>query len=206
MPVLLSLLCAASVQAFSYSVLMMPNEAKMCFYVNVKEPRVPLHVYYSINEAKLNAQDGKLLDLHLTGPRGEVIRSVEKKATGDFTVEVQEAGEYAACFYHVDSPSRKTLDVDFSLGRSEAAKQEAAKNPTAPLEEANEKLATNLEDLLQSFRYLKNRERRNKETVETTHSRIVLMSVLEMLLILGMSCLQVFVMRMLFAPSRRPRV
>lgn len=202
---LFSLLLGAA-HAFSYSVLLMPNEAKMCFFVKVKEPRVPLHVYYSINEAKLNAQDGKLLDLHLTGPRGEIIRSVEKKGSGDFTVEVSDPGEYSACFYHVDSPSRKILDVDFSLGRSAAAKQEAAKNPTAPLEEANEKLATNLEDLLQSFRYLKNRERRNKETVEETHSRIVFLSVLEILIILGMSLLQVIVMRMLFAPSRRPRV
>ena len=181
------------------------SDPKHCFYLRVKEPNTPIHIYYSINEAKLTSQDGKLLDFHLTGVRGEIIQSVPSKATSELTVDAREPGEYAACFYHKDA-TRKIINVDFTEGRSPQEKAAAAKSPTRDLEESNEKLSKNLEDLLQSFRYLKNRERRNMETVEETHGRILFMSILEILLILGMSLLQVVVMRTLFSPSRRPRV
>ena len=197
--------CTLLIHGFSYSVLMNANEPKNCFYLRVNEADTPLHIYYSISEAKLKDKEGTLLDFHLTGIRGEIIQSVPSKATSELTIDAREPGEYAACFYHKE-PSRKIINVDFTEGRSAQAKAAAAKSPTAALEESNEKLSNNLEDLLQSFRYLKNRERRNMETVEETHTRIVFMSILEVILILGMSLLQVVIMRTLFSPSRRPRV
>lgn len=193
--------------ANSYSVLMPAHEPKMCFYVHVKEPRTPVHVYYSINEAKLNANHGKLLDVQVIGTRGELLRSIEKKGSGDLTVEAMETGEHSVCFTRSDGVmSRVVLDVDISLGRSQQAKADAAKSPTAPLEEANEKLAVNLEDLLQSYRYLKNRKRRNEDTVKETRTRLVAFSLFQVALIAGMCFLQIFVVRTLFSPSRRPRV
>jgi hypothetical protein len=201
------LLLFNGVWSFSYSVLLQPHEPKLCFYVRVKEPRTPLHIYYSINEAKLSADSGKLLDLQLFGAKGELLRTVDKKGSGDLTVEAGEPGEYAACFQRVDvSPSRLVVDVDVSLGRSQQAKADAAKSPTAPLEEANEKLVGNLEDLLQSYRYMKNRKRRNEETVKEARSRLFYLSSVQTLLIAGMTFLQIFVVRTLFNPSRRPRV
>jgi hypothetical protein len=192
------------IHGYSYSVLF--TDKKYCFYLNVKEPNTPLHIYYSVNEARLKEQDGgKLLDFHLTDPRGATSLSAPRKSSNESSLVALVPGIYTACFYK-EGMDRIILDVDLSKERSEEEKKRAAQRPTQHLEEVNEKLANNVESLMQGFRYLKNRERRNMETVQETHTRIVIMSIFEVFLISGMSILQVTIISLLFSPSRKPRV
>jgi hypothetical protein len=74
------------------------------------------------------------------------------------------------------------------------------------LERTNQKLRSDLEDLLHTSKYIKNREKRNMETVEEANSRVWWFSLLECVMVVGIAVLQVTVLKQLFGTGSRPRV
>ena len=83
-------------------------------------------------------------------------------------------------------------------------------DPTAQLakklEKTGESLQRDLTDLLHTLRHLRNREKRNLETVLSISARNYSISLIEMALVVGMSILQVVVMRSLFTSTGKMRV
>lgn len=77
---------------------------------------------------------------------------------------------------------------------------------TEKLESTVGKLFKDLSDLVHSLRYIRNREKRNIETVESVENRIFYFSLFETVLIVGMSILQVTILRTFFSSNRKARV
>lgn len=116
------------------------------------------------------------------------------------------SGEYSLCLTHHGHPSEKDLDVDITLpalpADSNDANQSTSKE-SAKLQTTVTKLQHELGDLVHLLRYIKNRERRNLETVVSIETWIFYVSVFEVLLIVGMQLLQVVVLRTFFSGNKR---
>lgn len=74
---------------------------------------------------------------------------------------------------------------------------------TEKLELTVSKLQHELSDLVHQMRYIKNRERRNLETVDSIEGWIFYVSLFEVLLIMGMSLLQVVILRTFFSGGKQ---
>jgi hypothetical protein len=180
------------------------SETKACFYAYV-DPMVPLNsallqFYYAAGAAK--GGDIVYIDASVTGPSGQPLHSQVRQTHAEVNIKPPQAGEYSLCLTHHGSPSDKDVDVDITLPTlPPQANQE--KDETAKLENTVHKLQRELSDLVHTLRYVKNRERRNLETVESVEGWIFYISIFEVLLIIGMSLLQVTVLRMFFSGNRK---
>ena len=149
------------------------------------------------------------------GPRQNILNTLRRQASNEIKVLPTETGEYSVCFSH-SSYSLKVLDLDFAKKKLEghpdlktnevSGPQDPAAQLAKSLEKTGENLQRDLTDLLHTLRHLRNRERRNLETVLSISSRIFGFSLFEMALIVGMSALQVVVMRGLFTSTGKMRV
>ncbi|KAI3647872.1 hypothetical protein MP228_008093 [Amoeboaphelidium protococcarum] len=178
-----------------------------CFFVDIPTPPRKLSFYFSVQSG------GQFdIDYRVTTPSGVVMVDGQKERQGDFVFSGSEAGEYSACFSN-DMSSYTPKLVDFELQvqddqhslRAELPTSGAGKKVTdeqqrvlSPMEDTVYKLGATLADITRNQKYIRTRENRNMETVDSTESRIFYFSVFESLLIVGMSCLQVFVVRMFF--------
>ncbi|PJF19693.1 Erp2,4 [Paramicrosporidium saccamoebae] len=167
-------------QARSLSYRMKGSENKSCFYAYV-DPKVPLNnallqFYYAAGDAK--GSDIVYVDASVTGPSGQPLHSQSRQTHAEVNIKPPQAGEYALCLTHHGSPSDKNVDVDVTLPTMPPqANQE--KDDTAKLEATVHKLQRELSDLVHTLRYVKNRERRNLETVESVEGWVFYISIFE---------------------------
>lgn len=150
------------------------------------------------------------------GPQQNILNTLRHQSHNEIKVRPTEAGEHTICFSHSSKYDLKVLDLDFTLQKLEGhpdLKKDEVSGPQDPttqlakkLETTGESLQRDLTDLLHTLRHLRNREKRNLETVLSISSRIFGFSLIEMLLIVGMSALQVVVMRSLFTSTGKMRV
>lgn len=228
----LAVVAAASLFAFyanalSLSSVMEPYEKQHCFYMNVEDIRNTLSFYYSESVTKVSKQAGQANSsparLVVYNPSGQLIQEHPPKSVLEVKVTPSVPGRYAFCLQHApgSAPVRKVFDVDVSehtpesnvpggyvVGEGNDAKagNSEADQLAQKLERVNVKLKTDLQDMSHTFRYLKNREKRNMETVQEATSRIWWFSVIECLLVVGMAVLQVTILKQLFGTGSRPRV
>lgn len=161
-----------------------------------------------------------VVSMIVQGPNGQQLHSVPAQTHAEISIKPIEAGEHAICFSHGNSPSDKTLDIDVTLTNpdgtafifnrpDEAGKvltQASADAATQALESTASKLNKDLGEINHTLKFLKNREKRNSETVDNIDSVIFWSSLLQTVLILGMSICQVAILRHFFGRSHRPRV
>lgn len=91
---------------------------------------------------------------------------------------------------------------------NEARAELPSKQGTSPehlssLEESLFKLSGQLSTISRNQKYFRTRENRNFSTVRSTESRIFNFSVIESLMMVTMSCLQVFIVRFFFQGARK---
>lgn len=156
------------------------------------------------------------VDMTVYGPQQTILNTLRRQSHNEIKIRPTEAGEHSICFSHSSDYKLKVLDLDFTLQKLEGhpdLKKDEVSGPQDPsaqlakkLETTGESLQRDLTDLLHTLRHLRNREKRNLETVLSISSRIFGFSLLEMLLIVGMSALQVVVMRSLFTSTGKMRV
>jgi hypothetical protein len=96
----------------------------------------------------------------------------------------------------------------FSQVENEARAELPSKQGTSPehlssLEESLFRLSGSLSTLSRNQKYFRTRENRNFSTVRSTESRIFNFSVIESLMMVTMSCLQVFIVRFFFQGARK---
>jgi emp24/gp25L/p24 family/GOLD len=150
------------------------------------------------------------------GPRNNILNTVRHQSQNEIKVKPMETGEHKICFSHASSYKLQTINIDFTLNKLEGhpdLKKEDVSGPQDPaaqlakkLEKTGEHLQRDLTDLLHTLRHLRNREKRNLETVLSISSRIFGFCLLEMALVVGMSVLQVVVMQSLFTSTGKMRV
>lgn len=106
------------------------------------------------------------------------------------------------------SPSSSPEIDDKPQVENEARAELPSKQGTSPehlssLEESLFKLSGQLSTISRNQKYFRTRENRNFSTVRSTESRIFNFSVIESLMMVTMSCLQVFIVRFFFQGARK---
>ncbi len=144
----------------------------------------------------------------VAGPSGAVLKTEDRKAHAEINIDVEQHGQHSICIKHVGSPTDKNVDLDITVPDAvaitppiSAQNQEAAEK----LIKTITKLQGELGDLVHTMRYIKSRERRNLETVESIESWIFYLSVLEVVLIIAMSLFQVTILQMFFSVPAKSR-
>ena len=201
-----STLLLATANARSLSYYFKSSEQKACFYAMVDPkvhlPSAILQFYYAASDAK--GADVVQVDAIVTSPSGQQVHAQSKQTHSEVNIKPTMAGEYALCLTHHGAPTNKFLDVDVTLPTMPHSASQT--DESTKLEGTITKLQRELADLVHTIRYIKNRERRNLETVESIENWVFYISTFEVLLIAGMSVLQLTVLRMFFSGSGKQRV
>lgn len=139
---------------------------------------------------------------------------LEKERQGDYVFTANEMGEYSFCFSNdMSTFAEKTVDFEISVESerrpAQAEAKEKGKGPQAETEAMDESLYVITGELAKIDRMqklFKARDNRNYSTVASTDSRIFWFSMMESSMIVGMSMIQVYVVRTFFSNSRRTHV
>ena len=160
----------------------------------------------------MKVQSGGSFDIDYTvkDPRGVTLLQGNKERQGDFVYTVNTVGEHAHCFSNYMSSYTPKL-IDFEITAQDDRFRVKAELPDnkkikdehlSPLETSLLKISASLSNIARNQKYFRTRENRNFATVESTESRIFYFSVVESLLIMSMSVLQVFVVRTFFKNTK----
>ncbi|KAI5838049.1 emp24/gp25L/p24 family/GOLD-domain-containing protein [Morchella snyderi] len=195
-------LLVSQVAATALTYKLAPNE-KQCFYTFADKKYSKIAFYFAV-------QSGGSFDVDykVTGPNEKVILEGAKERQGDFVFTVNEIGDYSFCFSNDMSTFAEKM-VDFEIAvENEARAELPSKQGTSPehlssLEESLFKLSGQLSTISRNQKYFRTRENRNFSTVRSTESRIFNFSVIESLMMITMSCLQVFIVRFFFQGARK---
>ncbi|KAK0944123.1 hypothetical protein LTR29_004463 [Friedmanniomyces endolithicus] len=203
---LLSLLSTyTSATALTYK--LVPNE-KECFYTHVSNAGAKIVFYFAVSSG------GNFdVDYVVYGPAKEpgkerIILEGEKERQGDLVFTANEVGEYRFCFDNTVSTFTDKM-VDFEIAVENEARsqipQRAGASPEqlSGVEETILKLSGQVSILTRQQKYFRTRENRNFSTVRSTEKRIFNFSLMEVIMMVAMACLQVFIVRQFFTGGRK---
>lgn len=151
------------------------------------------------------------VDVHITDPNNVVVHSDEKSSNGKLTFESDLQGAYEFCFGNKLS-SRAPKSIIFDIDRSDVVKPKAESTDPAKPDENDEtaKLKSMVDNLLlatvsgrHDVRYLVARDKVHRKINEESNSRIVLWSIVEFLLLLGVTLGQVWYLKRFFETRRK---
>jgi len=137
-----------------------------------------------------------------------VILEGEKERQGDFVFTANEVGEYRFCFDNtVSTFTDKVVDFEIAV-ENEARSQLPQRAGASPeqlsgVEETILKLSGQVSTLTRQQKYFRTRENRNFSTVRSTEKRIFNFSLMEVIMMVAMACLQVFIVRQFFTGGRK---
>lgn len=139
-----------------------------------------------------------------------------------------ESGDHAICFTHAIAYTDKTIDLDVNRTKLEthpdilAKKSNANKSvgedgQSAGVDDPATALAKQLEikagqvqadliEMVHSLKHLRNREERNLDTVKSINKSIFTYGMLVSTIVVGMSILQVVILKTFFSASGQVRV
>lgn len=213
---------ALVVNGHSLTTVMEPHEKDHCFYIIPEDTKGYLDFYYSEAVTKLSRNSGAAgsapVKLQVFGPSMELLQDHPPKAVLSTKVTDLRSGQYAFCLSYAGNErrDRKVLDIDLSEHESTASGGQGIPKDDPDggnestlgrrLRGTNQKLNGDLADMLHTLRYIKNREKRNMETVEESNSRVFWFSILECVLVVVIAIVQVATLKHLFGTGSRPRV
>lgn len=174
-----------------------------CFYIHTDKRAAKVAFYFAV-------QSGGSFDVDykVTGPNAKIMLEGSKERQGDFVFTANDIGEYSFCFSNdMSTFAEKLVDFEIAIENEERAalpsKQGTSPEHLSSLEESLFKLSGQLSTISRNQKYFRTRENRNFSTVRSTESRIFNFSVIESLMMVTMSCLQVFVVRFFFQGARK---
>lgn len=182
-----------------------------CFFEEVRIGGQKLFFHFEVTGG------GQLdIDAMVTGPEGELIWSAEKEHEDRILFKAGNAGQYKFCLSNkMSTVTQKT--VAFSIQVSESAGRGGGRGGGVPagggsginggggvdpVERMSQQLADGLQELRNEQQYLKTRERIHRDTVESTNSRILVYSVAELSLIIGVGVVQLWYLKSCFDKRR----
>lgn len=193
----------AIASAFPLTVKVPANDIE-CFYGEVQSIGSKVGFSFAV-------QAGGQFDIDLTikGPDGQVIYSQPKESQGEFGFAASQVGEYQFCFSNdMSTFSDKVVEFDLNIDSDVRAQLPATvgQGDTDALESSVETMERRTSELHRSMTYYRTRNKRNESTVKSTESRIFYFSILEVILMVGMGILQVTIVQLFFAGSRKQLV
>jgi len=169
-----------------------------CFYEQVPV-NTEMTLYYQVVR-------GGLLDIKLTveSPSGQLLYETlhfEEEDDGIYDFIPKEQGHYKFCFSN--EMSRWTAKVvSFYLIKDEDEEPSkplpASTEDLDPVENSIHKLSTEMGILLRHQHFFRGREAQHREIIETTTTRIVWVTLLESIVLIGMNLGQIYYLRRAF--------
>lgn len=197
-------LLAAYVQATALTFALQPNE-KQCFYIFNNKMNANVGYYFAV-------QSGGAFDInyYIKAPNGAIIVKADKMTHADYVFTADQIGEYEFCLSNEMSTFAEKI-VDFEVKVDDDFK---ASLPDAPkgneAVEGMQKTVASIEQkinqLANLLNYYKTRNNRNQSTVKSTESRIFWFSIIDLMLMAGISTFQVLVVKYFFQGSRKQMV
>jgi hypothetical protein len=140
------------------------------------------------------------IDAAIYGPDAQLVWAAEKEKEARVLFKATLPGTHKFCFSNkMSTVTAKTVAFNIQVGDpAEGTKG----RPIDPMERSLIKITEGLQEIRQEQNYLSVRERIHRETVESTNTRVMVWSLLEMALILGMGAGQVLYLRKSFEKRR----
>ncbi|TXT12852.1 hypothetical protein VHUM_01253 [Vanrija humicola] len=196
-----SLLLAACASATALTTLLNAN-GRACYYADVDGVGEKIGFYFAVQSGGQFEIDFVVMD-----PNDKVILEGEKERQGDFIFTGKTLGEYSFCFANEASNTDKLIDFDIMVEseprRVLSGSAAPLKEHTSALEESTYKLSGLLSSITRTQKYFHTRHHRNYSTVQSTKSRMFWFTVLECVAIVGMSLLQIWILKTFFSRGGR---
>ncbi|XP_078417700.1 transmembrane emp24 domain-containing protein 5 [Cetorhinus maximus] len=188
----------------------LPAGHKECFYQTMKKDATLEIEYQVIDGAGLD------VDFYIASPNGNILYFDQRKSDGVHSVET-ENGDYMFCFDNsFSSISEKIVFFELILDNMEP---EGDSNSWKDFLQGGEFLDMKLEDILESINNVKGRlsksnqiqgllrafEARDRNLQEGNYDRVNFWSMVNLSVMLIVSCLQVYMLKNLFNDKRRSR-
>uniref|UniRef100_A0A0B7AAU6 GOLD domain-containing protein n=1 Tax=Arion vulgaris TaxID=1028688 RepID=A0A0B7AAU6_9EUPU len=151
--------------------------------------------------------NGQRLDLSVTDLRGHILYSKESAVKGKFAFTTDEYDQYEICFTSKAMGGGISADreVFVSLKHGVEAKNYddiAKAEKLKPLEVELRRLEDLSKSIVDDFGYMRYREEEMRDTNESTHSRVMYLSIFSMLCLLGLATWQVLYLRRYFKSKK----
>ncbi|ORY34768.1 emp24/gp25L/p24 family/GOLD-domain-containing protein [Naematelia encephala] len=198
---LVLLLLSHRVQATALTAMLAGSE-RSCYYADVDGTGEKIGFYFAVQSGGNFDVDFVVMD-----PDDKLLLEGSNEKQGDYIFTANKIGEYSFCFENEASMSDKLLDFDIMVEseprRALSAQQAPLREHTSTLEESTYKISGLLSSITRSQKYFHTRHHRNYSTVLSTQSRIFWFTVLESVIVIGMSILQIWVLKTFFSRSGR---
>lgn len=189
----------------------LPAGRKECFYQSMKKD-ASLEIEYQVLDGA-----GLDVDFHISSPTGHVIFSDYRKSDGVHTVETED-GDYAFCFDNTFSAvSEKVIFFELILDNMDQDVEDA--DDWKEYVHGTDMLDMKLEDIMDTINSVKARlgksvqiqavlrafEARDRNIQESNYERVNVWSVVNMVVMVLVSGVQVYLLRSLFDDKRKMR-
>ncbi|KAJ6241592.1 transmembrane emp24 domain-containing protein a [Anaeramoeba flamelloides] len=169
-----------------------PNK-KECMLEDLKN-QTPVTILYQVVSG-----GGMDINLNIISPTGRILYTGEKEIEGKLTFISEVEGEYQFCFGNeMSTLTSKEVNFNIQLGARASESDLAKKRNLTQLENGVIELQGGLQEILSEQHYLMIRERRHRNTTESTNTRVLCWSFLEAFLLMTMSIAQIYYLKSMF--------
>ncbi|WVQ77726.1 hypothetical protein IAR50_007416 [Cryptococcus sp. DSM 104548] len=195
------LFTAWSVSATALTAMLGANE-RSCYYADVDGLGEKVGFYFAVQSGGNFEIDYIVMD-----PDDKVILEGVGEKQGDYIFTANKLGEFSFCFENEAYTQDKLLDFDIMVEseprRILSGQQPPLKEHTSALEESTYKISGVLNSIARTQKYFHTRHHRNFSTVKSTQSRILWLTILECIIVVGMAAAQVWVLKTFFSRGGR---
>ena len=197
---LVALVAAHSAAATALTQILQAN-SRSCFYADVDGVGEKIGFYFAIQSGGNFEIDWVVMD-----PFDKEVIEGDNERQGDYIFTAKHIGEYSFCFINEASATDKLIDFDIMVESEprrplSVQQQKGLKEHTSNLEESVYKLSGLLSSITRTQKYFHTRHHRNYSTVLSTQSRIFWFTMLESVVIVGMSLAQIWILKTFFSRS-----
>eukprot|EP01083_Nonionella_stella_P011738 33326_1 len=144
------------------------------------------------------------INVQVNGPNKYLVYEEKEEKEGTFSFISSAAGRHEICFGNeMSSVTQKTVYFSLHIGNEMLVEGIAKKEHLTPLENALSFTSMSLQNIQDQQRYLKSRERRSRNTNESTNSRILWWSIFQAVVCICMAVLQIWYLKSFF--EQKPR-
>eukprot|EP00339_Tiarina_fusa_P014977 CAMPEP_0117030002 /NCGR_PEP_ID=MMETSP0472-20121206/21671_1 /TAXON_ID=693140 ORGANISM="Tiarina fusus, Strain LIS" /NCGR_SAMPLE_ID=MMETSP0472 /ASSEMBLY_ACC=CAM_ASM_000603 /LENGTH=223 /DNA_ID=CAMNT_0004737913 /DNA_START=20 /DNA_END=691 /DNA_ORIENTATION=- len=211
------LLFIGASQSFSFD---LPPKVEDCFYEDLLKGT---DVGFSFQVTAGGALD---IDVTTYGPGDEILYGAKRDSNGKYFFVTHLKGPYKFCFSNqMSTVTTKVVDVTLQIGKQRTEEEivlailsgrEKKNDPgdthkaddedtlplISPLQSSIMQLADGLHSLQGEEKYMRIRERVHRDTAESTNTRIMVSTIIENALLIGVSLFQVYFLKRFFEVKR----
>ncbi|KIJ70342.1 hypothetical protein HYDPIDRAFT_77186 [Hydnomerulius pinastri MD-312] len=170
-----------------------PASTKECFFEDLHE-HDQMTITYQVGEG------GHLdIDFWLTDPEGNVLTKQIRYSTGTTSITAEKDGRYEYCFSNQMS-TMADKQVSFNVHGIIYVEEDA--DIVAPVEREIRSLAIGLLSVKDEQEYIVVREKRHRDTAESTNDRVKYWSVLQAIVLFSVVAWQVYYLKSFFEVKR----